>query len=69
MRNVVLGDYFIEAWAYNIEHLPLTKWVLALGDLLGGLNGARIFAGRRERRGGVVSLRLRLRRVRPPGRR
>jgi 4-amino-4-deoxy-L-arabinose transferase-like glycosyltransferase len=45
VRNVVLGDYFTEAWAYNIEHLPLTKWVLALGDLLGALNGARIFAG------------------------
>ncbi|MGO8994439.1 MAG: ArnT family glycosyltransferase [Polyangiaceae bacterium] len=45
VRNVVLGDYFTEAWRHNLEHPPLSKWLLALGDLLGGLEGARLLVG------------------------
>jgi tetratricopeptide (TPR) repeat protein len=45
VRDVVLGDYASEAWRYNVEHLPLSKYVLAIGDVLGGLDGARTFVG------------------------
>ena len=42
MSNLVLGDFYAEAWRANYEHPPLMKWVLSIGDVLGGLDGARV---------------------------
>jgi 4-amino-4-deoxy-L-arabinose transferase-like glycosyltransferase len=42
LANVAAGDFYAEAWAANHKHAPMMKWLLSLGDALGGIDGARM---------------------------
>lgn len=42
--NVLLLDLSAHAFRWNMEHVPLAKWVFGVGDLLGGFGGARLTA-------------------------
>ncbi|MDQ3037595.1 MAG: glycosyltransferase family 39 protein, partial [Myxococcota bacterium] len=41
VRNAMLGDWSAEAFRFNHEHPPITKWIYGLGGAMGGLDGAR----------------------------
>lgn len=41
VRNAMLGDWSAEAFRWNHEHPPITKWIYGLGGAIGGLDGAR----------------------------
>ncbi|UJR79934.1 ArnT family glycosyltransferase [Sandaracinus amylolyticus] len=41
VRNALLGDWSAEAYRFNHEHPPITKWIYGLGGALGGIDGAR----------------------------
>lgn len=41
VRNAMLGDWSAEAFRFNHEHPPITKWIYGFGGAMGGIDGAR----------------------------